>query len=293
MCIRYIKVNYANPENMDPENLRNFQIQLSRHYPHVYGVSQLLADDYTHALTTVGKDGYLEIEATFGKISYDANGNKRFNHDIPSDIMCEIVNILSSFCGWSSISDWFLVYDYEVGPRKRVRVSYENKTQQITCVHKKPMFRRDVGYREAKEDSHEWKLRDFITRINTKFEARFEHPLDELLVFSGVRASLRKYFVTPSSIIPGISWRMELIQTWTGTTLAEVEAKMTTAPPVCSFECEIVNLPQVNTLNQIQKLLLFSSLMLKMQDLLDIPACAADILKKNQESKDLPAFHFI
>ena len=290
---------------MEAERLRNFKIQLHRHYPHVYSVSELLADDYTHALNTIQqsgwKDGYLEIEATFGKISYDTHGNERFNNDIPSVVMHEIVNIMNSFAGWSSISDWFLVYDYEVGSRKRVRVSYENKTQQITCVHKKPMFRRDLGYREGEAETHEWKLRDFITRINTKFEERFEHPLDKLLVFSGVRASLRKYFVTPSSILSGISWRMELIQTWTGTTLAEVEEKMTTVPPVCSFECEIVNLPQSNTFNQIQKLLLFSSLILKMQDLLDIPACAADILKTNTnakhnhngEWKNIPAFHLI
>ena len=280
---------------MDSENLLHFQVQLKRHYPHVYDMAKLLSEDYSLALENIKeKQGYLEVEATFGKISYDAKGAERFNHAIPIDVMREIVNILGAFSGWSSISDWFLVYDYDIGSRKRVRVSYENQAQQISCIQKKLLFRRDVGYREADDGSHEWKLRDFITRINTKFEEKCEYPQDALLAFLGVRVSLRKYFIIPSNNLPGISWRMEVIQTWSGTSLAAVEENMVTQPPICSFECEIINLPQMNTLNSIEKMLLFSSLMLKMQDLLDIPACATEVVQTGTLTPTaIPTFRLI
>ena len=251
-------------------NFQNFIVQLRRHYPQVLDVAQSLADDYTHSIQQIGnRKGNLEIEASFGKIVYNSTGTKYCNNALPQDVIREIIEVLSTFGGWSSISDWYLVYDYDLGNRKRVRVSYENQTQSISCITKEPLFSRDIGYDE--KSTQTWKLRECTTRINTKFEVQNTYTDDKLLEFKNVRISMRKYFVVPSNNIPTISWSLEIIQSWYGTTVADAELKMLRDPPECRFECEIVNLQSTDQLSRIQKILLFSSFLLKIQDLFDIP----------------------
>jgi len=265
-------------------NLHNFIVQLRRHYPQVYDIAQLLSDDYTHSLQQVDtRKGNLEIEASFGTNLYNSLGKKYFNHNLPQGIIREIIEVLGSFGGWSSVSDWFLVYDYDLGNRKRVRVSYENQTQNVSCITKESLVCRDVGYDEINPQT--WALRNFITRINTKFEVDDTYTENQLLEFKSVRVSMRKYFTIPSNNLSYISWSIELIQCWYGKTLAEAELNMTQKPPECSFECEIMNLPTTDKLSRIQKLLIFSSLLLKIQDLFDIP--------NTLHSLNLPSFKLL
>ena len=252
----------------------NFNIQLYRHYPHVYPVVMKLVQEYNNVLKTVGSmeqgAGEVEVEALFGRLC--AGAAQYFNNTLSVDIMNKMLAMLSSFGSWDLISDWYIVYDYYAHDQTRTRVSYEDKVQRITTIRKDSLSFTDCSYSREEHDhvDQSWKLRDYLIRVNMKLESKLP-AVEEMTAFRSVKVSIRKYFVVRSSNLPEISFRFELIQFWTGVTLAEAERNMISHPPRCTFECEIMNLPSVDILSFADKALLFTSLLLKMQDFVDIP----------------------
>lgn len=274
------------------QEIDHFNVQLFRQYPHLYKSVLCLVREYTAAFEKIKQldlcNGDLEIEAMFGRVYI--TDSRRFDHALPVDIMNKLLTILLSFKEWDGISDWYIVYDYYACDKSRIRVSYENKHQKVTRVKKWSLSHTDFSYKEAKTD---WKLRDYALRVNMKYEQAVENNIEEMVEFTSVKLSTRKYFVCRSKSIPQISFRFELIQYWTGGTVKIAEQKMKTETPLCSLECEIVNIPSQNTFSNVEKSLLFTSLLLKMQDFFDIPVYTRHIQNKENTQVDVPTFEQI
>jgi hypothetical protein len=255
---------------MSNQEATHFNVQLYRQYPHVYNVVVCLVQEYNNALKTIeamNKKGELEVEALFGRLCYGES--QYFDNTLPVPVMNKLLTMLSSFGSWDSISDWYIVYDYYTPSSERIRISYENKVQKITSIKKESLSFKDCSYSQDKHP-HVWELREYLIRVNMKYEVK-SIEVAEMTEFNSIKISMRKYFVLRSSNLPAISFRFELIQFWIGETTTEAEQKMKNEEPKCTFECEIINLPQTNTLTDSEKSLLFTSLLLKMQDFIDIP----------------------
>lgn len=281
----------------------HFHVQLCRQYPHLYKVVSCLVEEYNNTLQRISEiksslEGELEIEAIFGRLCYTSSGGRHFENALPVDIINKILTILSSFSEWDSISDWFIVYDYYTSDRERIRVSYKNKTQKITRIKKHSLSHKDFAYQHPQKTPDDpkcpssWKLRDYLIRVNMKFEAT-QPSSEERIEFTSVKLSVRKYFVLRSSSLPLVSFKFELIQYWIGDTVKEAEQKMKLHPPECTFECEIINLPSEDTLTNAQKSLLFTSLLLKMQDFLDIPTYTRLLHSNDDSPLDIPTFQLV
>jgi len=280
---------------MNPQQQEDhFHVQLYRQYPHVYPVVTCLVREYNNALKTIEAldgSGELEVEAIFGRLCYGES--QYFDNTLPVMVINKILTILTSFGSWDSISDWYIVYDYYTTDQDRIRVSYENKMQKITRLTNKSLSFKHCAYsQEKKSNSPSWKLRDYLVRVNMKYEVK-SADVEEIVEFKSVKISIRKYFILQSSSIPAISFRFELIQFWTGETLTTAEKNMKTEEPKCTFECEIINLPQKDTLTEAQKALVFTSLLLKMQDFLDIPIYTNLLQSNDDTAPNIPTFQLM
>jgi hypothetical protein len=260
-------------------NVNNFYIQLFRQYPQIASSVPCLVNEYEQSLLAIqklksdSKTGELEVEAMFGKLLFTPSGSKHFQNKLPVEIMNKLMAILFSYTNWNIISDWYVVSDYYTQKKERIRVSYENKQQKVTRVLKHSLSHTDMIYENVNPEQTSkaiWPLRNHIVRVNMKFEECLANT-EEIVGFDSVKLSLRKYFLLASTSVPAVSYRFELIQFWMGNTVEEAEQKMKSQPPQCAFECEIINLPNDDSLSDTQKSMVFASLLLKMQDFLDIP----------------------
>lgn len=259
------------------EQHRNFKIQLFRAYPQIAQAVEVLVKDYNRTLEEIvdmkiSHKGKLEVEAFFGRIHVSHTKAPSFNNNLNVNIMKQCTSLLSSFSEWNQVVDWYLVYDYYLNHNDRVRVSYPNGIQDISVTRKHRCGKRDFSY-VADNNTSSWQLRDYLTRVQFKFEENIQDQLPDLLEFQSVRLSVRKSFSVTSQCIDRILWRFEIQQFWIGKTIADAEHQMLNQPPQWSIECEIVNLPHENILPEEHKYLLFASLLLKMQDFLDFPVC--------------------
>jgi hypothetical protein len=256
------------------ESVGNFKIQLRRHYPHLFDIIGSLVDEYGQLS---GDD--LRITATFGSIGME-NNSCSFNDHIPCSAMVDIVELLESFGGWSGVSDWYMRNEYRVGENTLVRVNYENDCQTIRCFKENTLLKREIRY---KPSAHLTQV-----RVTTEDDVTIDH--DDVVEFSSAQVSVCKYFLVPSATVSGITWRFSLVQRWSGETIREAEACMlASVPPECCFKCDAIGSPDTNKLTDVQQMLLFSSMLLKIQDLLDIPNYKGN----NPTTSLLPKFTFV
>jgi len=267
----------------------NFRFHFHRAHPQITGAAETLVTCFNNALQKIPPTarGNLEIESLFGRRHYYTNTtHPRFDNSLTLPIMRQLTSMLESFSEWDAITDWFIVYDYYASKTDRVRVKYVDSTQTVTCIRKHRLSQTDFAY----GTDSKWSLRDYLTRVNMKFEE--ELPLDGLVEFKSVKISLRKMFTVASTNVNNVSWTFEVIQYWTGNSLAEAEKAMRTTAPTWSLECEIVNIPPNNTLTEKEKFVMFASLLLKMQDFLDFPVLYAET-SPNPDQTTLPIFTIV
>lgn len=263
--------------------MKSFNIQLFRQYPHIYHISKLLTNLLDSALAaTSHKKGLIKIEATFCR-------NKDFTNDLNVTIIDEIYSMLSSYDNWDYISDWFLVYDYANATNK-ITVSYENKTQTILNNVNKLISYLNITYNNISNKHCNWDLHDYISRININFNEPQE--CDEFVEFTKVKISLQKYFVLDSNVIPSVSFKFIIIKTWRGNNMHEAEQSLKETEPIYSFTCEIIIKSQILKLTTNEKLLMFTSLLLKLQDFFDIPTFTK-LINNNELYSTIPFFQTI
>jgi hypothetical protein len=257
----------------------NFRIQLHRMYPQVAHAAEILVTEYNAILNQLGKlpKGELEIEAFFGKIHY-TKGHHRFDNHISGDIMKELMSMLDGFSAWDQVEEWFMVCDYYLPGGERIRVRDTEYGRHVSTVHKHNLGRKDFSYCNATG----WELRDYITRVNMKLEEEIKDDAVDIKNFTSVKISVRKCFIAVSKNLPRLKFRFEAIQYWTGATLKEAEDAMMFKEPQLSVECEIVNVPRENTMAEKDKFIMFTSLLMKMQDFMDFPICYEAVNDKHR-----------
>lgn len=223
----------------------------------------------TSSLEGITAMSEVELEATFGT---EVNG--KFTHAIPKSFFQDICFCLSVVEKYKCHSDWFIVYDYDLGLRRRMRVSMENGTRAVNVIQKTPLDKIDLRYsRRAGAD-----LSVNAVRINAKLEIEAKNKTS-VMQFKSVRISLRMYYTFKSSNFASIVWKFEVIQYWTGLTVSEAEKNMREKEPVYCFECEVINLTSECVLTRQKRVVLGCALLMKMEDFFTFP-----ILIKNASS---------
>jgi hypothetical protein len=244
-----------------------------------------LVHEYNNVIATQ-QIGTIEIEAVFGRLCF--GDTHRFDDTLPICVMNKLLTLLLSFQYWDSVSDWYLVYDYYSTNQSNVTVSYENKVQSVTQITQQTVSSKDCSY--CQDSSSPWKLRENLIRVNLNLKQDCKH-IDELTEIQSVKISAKKYFVVRSSSLPSVSFRFELTQYWSGTQLSQAEGSMKQDVPQCTFGCGIINLP--SQLTDSQQFLLFTSLLLKMQDFLDIPIYTGLLQSKEKKNPALTTFELV
>jgi hypothetical protein len=166
--------------------------------------------------------------------------------------------------------------EYMLGENTHVLVDYENDRQTILCFKEKILIKREIQY---KPNGH-------ITQVRMK---AVEDVIldDDVVQFSSAQMSICKYFLIQSTTTPGVTWRFYLTQRWSGKTITEAEESMLAqVGPECCVQCEAIN---TSSPTDVQQLLLFSSMILKIQDLLDLSVYQKD----TKPSTQIPMFTFL
>lgn len=239
-------------------NLQRFQAFLLRTYPAINGAAKLLAGRYSEVIRQTLPKGNLEIEAVIGR----KNGNS-FSNAVPQETVAMLISLLDSFDGWVEKTDWTLSYDYYIKKHERVRVTHHKDQRTHDHIIKKSLACDDFNYKQFGP------LGGFCVRVNMKLEQDVPDNGKVAHEFQSVKISMRRSFVISSVSLPKIKFRLDLGESWFGATVAEAESNRAAKEGVGTVECEILNTPVADILAEQDKYLLFTSLLLKVQDLFD------------------------
>jgi hypothetical protein len=242
-----------------------YEVQLRRLYPQTSGVLSLLDKFMTESFKGLESLSEVELEASFGL--WDEK-TKSFSHSIPKDFFHNICACLSVAEQYECRSKWFVVYDYDMGNKMRLRVSMENGNRKTELIQKVPLDRVDLLYSCASFPTGRGVN---AVRVNAKLEVRADET-DKIVEFKSVRVSVRMYYTFTSCNFPGLMWKFELIQYWTGGSVSEAEENMRSSEPVYCFECEVVNLTKDCVFSRKDRITLACSLLLKMEDFFRLPS---------------------
>jgi len=192
----------------------------------------------------------LEIEAMIG-----SRRGSGFSNELSCSAHRSATMLLQENKSWTRQEER-LVYDYYTPDKVRIRTFTTPDQRHVTeSVKKISLSCRDFTYGEQ------------LVRVNMKREQPVALQ-GHLHLYTAVKVSFRRIFVTRSTCCPSISFRYELIRFWTGQTRQEVDRKMLTDPKgKCAFECEIEG--PIQQLPPAQRSLVFCSLALKMRDILE------------------------
>jgi hypothetical protein len=245
---------------MDPiANRQRFHAFLLRSYPGTYDATKLLATRYSEVIREPLK-GNLEIEAIIGKKNADGS----FSNAVPQETISMLIHLMDSFDGWlENNKEWSLCYDYYISKHERVRVTHHKDQRTHEHIIKRPLARDDFAYKARGP------LGGFCVRVNMKLEQEVRDTGKVAHEFQSVKISMRRAFVINSVSLPKIKFRIELGESWFGATVADAELSRSANEGVGTVECEIIDTPLMDILADQDKYLLFTSLMLKVQDLFD------------------------
>ena len=250
-------------------NLNTFRMQLLRQHPQVYGAATVLvaALAQQEAVTGVTAEmGVLTPRGFDGSLS-TADGQR-------------LLQLLQTCDGWQAQSNWYLVEEYQVDATRHIRIAYENnqRTEEVITV-------------QQTADS----VFTYQSPADTTVAVRFETPLDagpvnRLQAYETATAVVERYFVMPCGSVPGVIWRFCVRQLWSAETMSAAEAAMVTQPPRWAVKCQALKVPP--NMTDEHQYLVVTSLLLKMQDLLDIPVFA-DTVVDQPSALQLHAFQLV
>lgn len=268
--------------------MEQFRILLLRQYPQVYPAAAALAQ---RAETF----GTIQIEAVFGQLQIP---HQVFDSSLPDEVVSEMLAMLTDFASWESISDWFLVHDYVLADHQSMRVSYQHSTPKATVYQGKPMTCQDLWYgtsedEQEPEQSPEWALRERLVRINLRSVREVETP-PNTAAYQTVRISLRKQFQSRSHSVPCANFQFELVQFWDGASVVAIQERMSQGEkPQFTFVTNVLNLPPMNGMSEKDRLLIFTSLLLKIQDFLEFPVCKYQTAKASPTALPVASFRCV
>jgi hypothetical protein len=239
----------------------NFKYELFRAYPQIAPAALKLAEQYDLNLREIAESkcrrSSLEIEAVLAGLTRDG--------------FEEVSKLLSSCDRWIGSSSWYMVRDFYGADSNRTRITVRDGKRTVERIRKRRLSTVDLEY------SHGGKVVESIPcrfRVNSKLEepvadAQVAQNAD-IMRYNTVRLSVRKEYRCASRNVNGIGWMYHLIQTWAAGSVEEAERDMKDRSPTSyAVECEITDLPSEDTLTTQEKLTVFTSMLLKVQDLIE------------------------
>lgn len=274
---------------------------MSRLFPQLYDAAKALANDYKRTIERLARESkneentcLLEVEASFGHMKTNfETGNPTFDPNLSKDAYQFIETRLNSCKNWSKEKPLYLVYDFisKDGIRARHVFAENNQTSQLTLIQKSTLFRNTLTYQTVADEKSALLRRspdvmqNKLVRVNMKLEEKLRSDDKKLFEFNLVRISMRRAYFMSSSNFPDISWKFELISVWEAKTAVEAEKMMhDDQEPIRMFELEVVGLPKTDKLSEDQVVLLFISLLIKMQDFLEYSKLDSQCLSMTGDS---------
>jgi hypothetical protein len=190
--------------------------------------------------------------------------------------------MLQSFDSWESISDTELLVEYLVLTEKNtIKILQCRGNAPAIWLPQEAVVSTRLSYDTT--GTADWALRNADVVI-TAFDGPVKVPgvdyaRTEILSVLPIecRLVLQKLFRVRSHSVPSASFTCSLKQFWTGKNFVEAQQKLEDATiiPSFSFSCDIVHLDHPEHLTIQQRIMLFASLLMKMQDFLEYPVSEA------------------
>lgn len=246
----------------------DLQMVMHRRYPQFIPALNEIHSKYK---PNIGK-----ITATFGSVLHSKN-NTLFSNCLNEGTYDQMQKLLVSCQEWTSQSDWFMSVDY-LQTNQCWTVDYidsEIKARHMLRETEQPTFLRynhGNGY-------HDCLAKISFLETTSQLDAN-------ATTFEQVIISLRKNFIMASSCLKDVSFEYEVCQSWRGKTFQEAENNLMTQSPNLSLCCSAIITRHLID-DEIRTVTL--SLLLKLQDLVDIPFYS-HIIESNKRLTNIPFF---
>lgn len=235
-----------------------------------------------------------ELEARFGTVNAHAHysgqpshqhypgGTLRFQSGVPHMVMEKIMRDLASYDHWFNVDEFHEMQDFvypvhNIG-NVRTTVQYDDKhTGELKRrhIHKERldsvMLRLEHADGGHVDPSVRPYLLDVRIDLNREQEIRDDDPrLPQLQNTTHMRIKQRRSYCYASAGALRPTWQFDVTFSWSGTNKTEAERQQKMHPPVCEFECELVNPRYVLLETGKDDMYVASSLLLKMADFIPI-----------------------
>lgn len=279
---------------------------LRRVHPQVYYASKYMTDKMLRHLKNISPSdqGLLHIEATFGKMFLSTQQDQAFMPCISACLGCEVLSELLVMPDWIVEDKWTCIRDIYYTHNKhmvRTRCVFEDGKTEVAHTDGKSIFSTNLQFtycspknttstllptsslrKNEPSDVRQDNFDHYLTRVNIKLERPVdENDIRNIIVPSNlVRVSGRRRFVCRSRSLDDVEWCFDLIYSWQGATIQEAMNHFERHCPHVSLECRIVHKSTTSVkYDESLLLLLFSSLLLKMQHFITLSPSSANIRK--------------
>jgi hypothetical protein len=278
---------------------------LRRVHPQVYYASKYMTDKLLRQIQNMSPSdqSLISIEATFGKMFLSAQQDQAFMPCISTCLGHEVLSELLAMKDWIVEDKWTCMRDIYYTHKKhmiRTRCVFEDGKTELAHTDGKSIFSTNLQFTYCSpkhtvstlmptsslrhmepSDVRQDNFDHYLTRVNIKIERPIdEHELRNIIVPSNlVRVSGRRRFVCCSRSLEDMEWCFDLIYSWQGATIQEAMNHFDRHIPHVSLECKVVHKNTNVKYDESLLLLLFSSLLLKMQHFISSSPSSATIRK--------------
>ena len=247
------------------------RLHLHRRYPQL-----IHATNELHQRSISSKNSNT-ITATFGSILHSQQ-NSNFTNKLSETMFDEISKLLTSFQQWSFESDWVMCVNYEHNGQGWciLHDDIQSPTIEHYILDQSPLY---FSYNHSGGSYDRLLQISFNERNNSQTE-------NSAFAFSMVEISIRKLFRIASSHLSDVLFDFELLQSWYGKSFAEAEENLKNSKPTYSFICMLKG---ISNLSAEQIWLSLLSLLLKLQDFIDIPFYS-NLMQTHEKLNHIPIF---
>lgn len=229
-----------------------------------------------------------EIEASFGKIQYTAD-RCTFCPAIEQNLADKILSMFETFSNWDGKQDWYISYQYNLPDNTIIDVQYKDDNRHVKCYKLNNIHSSYFIYTNT--ESSNWPLQKYVTNISLLLQEKTE--MMNIAMFQSVKVSIQKDYIIHSNTNQ-VNFTYKVIQSWERNSLQEVENAIFNDVPEYNVKLCTSNVPVLNDsiMTEKKNYLFFTSIFLKLQDILEYPVCEEYVLGKNNVHSNIPKSGF-
>jgi hypothetical protein len=235
--------------------MNEIRVQTARQYPQI-----ISAIHHIHEAWKTSKPS--NVIASFGH----THNKAQFREDLSLFTWKEISDLLATCPKWHKKEDWFIELDYQ-NQSDGWRISYRSGKVEPFPMTTGHHF--DFRYvPQCPQDPSFSFLHDHTLRISFQPNPP-KADSNKGFAFDHVRLRASQIYVIESSHVPNIEFEFRMNATWEGANMEAIEQAVERGnAPNLSICCQVKDVP--STLTDEQSWMVFLSLFLKMQDLMDL-----------------------